>query len=103
MAASDSLSSARMMICERIAEIEARMPRLAPLAISKKMDAIRCMAAEHGLAALEGLADYAAHHALMPGHRQATRACLDHMGEALASDTPRDRETILAALAIRMH
>ena len=31
------------------------------------MDAIRSLAAEHGLAALEGLADYGAHHALMPG------------------------------------
>ena len=108
MAASDSLASGslgavRSMICERIAELEARIPRLAPMAISKKMDAIRCMAAEHGLAALEGLADYAAHHALMPGHRQATRACLEHMGEALVSNTPRDRETILAALAVRLH
>jgi len=108
MAASDSLASdplraARSMICERIAELEARMPRLAPLTISKKMDAIRCLAAEHGLAALEGLADYAAHHALMPGHAQATRACMEHMGEALASDSLRDRETILAALAVRLH
>ncbi len=103
MAASDPLSTARTMICERIAELEARMPRLAPRTIAQKMDAIRCMAAEHGLAALEGLADYAAHHALMPGHATATRACLEHMGEALGSDTPRDRETILAALAVRLH
>ena len=101
--ASDSLGAVRSMICERIAELEARMPRLAPMTISKKMDAIRCMAAEHGLAALEGLADYAAHHALMPGHAIATRACLDHMGEALASNSQRDRETILAALAVRLH
>ena len=93
MAASDPLQSARTMIIERIAELEARMPRLAPMAIAKKMDAIRCLAAEQGMAALEGLADYAAHHALMPGHRQATRACLEHMGEALGSDDaarPRD-------------
>lgn len=103
MAASDSLSTARTMICERIAELEARMPRLAPITISKKMDAIRSMAAAQGMAALEGLADYAAHHALMPGHSMATRACMEHMGEALASDSPRDRETILAALAVRLH
>ena len=76
MAASDSLNTALSILCERIAELEARMPRLAPRTISKKMDAIRSMAAEHGMAALEGLADYAAHHAMMPGHRQATRACL---------------------------
>ena len=103
MAATDSLNTARSILCERIAELEARMPRLAPKTISAKMDAIRRMAAEHGMAALEGLADYAAHHALMPGHRQATRACLDHMGEALGSDSQRDRETILAALAVRLH
>ena len=103
MAAADSLYTARSILCERIAELEARMPRLAPKAISKKMDAIRCMAAEHGMAALEGLADYAAHHALMPGHRQATRACLERMGEALGSESQRDRETILAALAVRLH
>ena len=101
--ASDSLNTARSMICERIAELEARMPRLAPITISKKMDAIRCLAAEHGLAALEGLADYAAHHALMPGHATTTRAAIDHMGEALASDHQRARETIHAALAVRLH
>jgi hypothetical protein len=103
MAASDSLTAARTMICARIAELEARVPRMAPVAIAEKMDAIRRMAAEHGLAALEGLADYAAHHALMPGHHQATRACLEHMGEALGSDRQSDRETILAALAVRLH
>lgn len=101
--ASDSLETARALICERIAELEARIPRLAPMAIAKKMDAIRCLAAEQGMAALEGLADYAAHHALMPGHAMTTRACLEHMGEALGSDAPRDRETILAALAVRLH
>ena len=56
------------------------------------------------LAALEGLADYGAHHALMPGHRAATRACLEHMDEALVSDDGlNDRESILAALAVRLH
>ena len=103
MARPDSLSIARTRIGERIAEIEARMPRLAPRSISQKMDAIRAMAAEHGLAALEGLADYGAHHALMPGYAQATRACLDHMEEALTSDGAHDRESILAAIAVRLH
>lgn len=100
----ESLTQVRSRIGERIAEIEARMPRLAPHAICQKMDAIRAMAAEHGLAALEGLADYAAHHAMMPGCRQATRAAMEHMSEALASNDPaHDRETILAALAVRLH
>ena len=103
MAASDSPNATQSMISERIAEIEARMPRLEPITIAKKMDAIRKLAAANGMAALEGLADYAAHHALMPGHAMATRACLDHMGEALGSERQCDRETILAALAVRLH
>jgi hypothetical protein len=104
MAALDSLNIARTRIGERIAEIEDRMARLKPVDICARMEAIRAMAAEHGLAALEGLADYGAHHALMPGHSQATRACLDHMGEALDSDDgAHDREAILAALAVRLH
>ena len=104
MARPDSLNQVREALGERISEIESRMPRLAPHAISQKMDAIRAMAAQHGLAALEGLADYGRHHAMMPGYAQATRACLEHMGEALASSDPaHDRESILAALAVRLH
>ncbi len=99
----DTLRTARAMIGERIAELEARVPRLAAHAISAKMDAIRCLAAQHGLAALEGLADYGAHHALMPGRLAATRECLAHMGEALASERAADRESILAALALRIY
>ena len=102
----DTLRNARAMIGDRIAELEARIPRLAPRAISEKMDAIRCLAAEHGLAALEGLADYGAHHALLPGHRRSTRECLAHMDEALLADpgaAAHDREAILAALALRLH
>lgn len=103
MATLDSLQIVRARIGERIAEIETRVTRLKPIDICAKMDAIRAMAAEHGLAALEGLADYGAHHAMMPGYAQATRACLDHMEEALTSEGANDRESILAALAIRLH
>lgn len=99
----ESLRTVRSLIGERIAELETRIPRLAPTAIRDRMDAIRAMAAEHGLAALEGLADYGAHHALMPGHAQATRCCLDHMGAALDSNRVGDREAILAAVALRIH
>jgi hypothetical protein len=99
----ESLRNVRSMIGERIAELEARMPRLAPGKIRDKMDAIREIAAEHGLAALEGLADYGAHHALLPGHSQATRCCLDHMNAALVSDRATDREAVLAAVALRIH
>ena len=106
MAAIDSISIVRTRIGERIAEIEERVARLKPVDICSRMEAIRNMAAEHGMAALEGLADFAAHHALMPGHVAATRACLEHMDEALMSDASaaaHDRESILAALAVRLH
>ena len=101
---SDSLNIARARIGERIAEIERRVARLKPVDIAARMEAIRCLAAEHGMAALEGLADYGAHHAMMPGHVAATRACLDHMDDALVSSgSAHDRESILAALAVRLH
>ena len=103
MAGIDSLNIVRNRIGERIAEIEDRIARLKPVDICARMEAIRAMASEHGLAALEGLADYAAHHALMPGHVASTRACLEHMDEALMSDGANDRESILAALAVRLH
>ena len=104
MATPDPIDLIRQRIGECIAEMEARVPRLAPKAISRQMGAIRAMAAEHGLAALEGLADYGAHHALMPGRVQATRACLARMDEALISGNPAtDRESILALLAVRLH
>ncbi|MDV3256874.1 MAG: hypothetical protein LOX97_03655 [Sphingomonas sp.] len=104
MTASDSLNLARARIGERIAEIEQRVARLKPVDICSRMEAIRLMAIEHGLATLEGLADFGAHHALMPGHVAATRACLEHMDDALMSKDPaRDRESILAALAVRLN
>ena len=104
MAGIDSLNIARTRIGERIAEIERRMVRLKPIDIAARMEAIRGLAAEHGLAALEGLADYGARHAMMPGHVAATRACLEHMDDALVSnDAAHDRESILAALAVRLH
>ncbi len=103
MAGPESLTVVRTRIGLQIAEIETRASKLKPVDICAKMAAIRAMAAQHGLVALEGLADYGAHHALMPGHREATRACLSHMDEALHSDRAQDRESILAALAVRLH
>ena len=103
MANNESLTSVRTRIGLQIAEIETRAAKLKPVDICAKMVAIRAMAVEHGLVALEGLADYGAHHALMPGHREATRACLSHMDEALYSERAQDRESILAVLAMRLH
>ena len=99
----DSIKLVRGQIGERIAELQSRVPSLSPRDIRARMDAIRCLAAQHGLAALEGLADWSAHHAMMPGHKVATASCLERMDEALSSDSPADRQTILAALAIRLH
>jgi hypothetical protein len=104
MALPDPLDPIRHHIGQQIADLESRMPRLAPSLISRQMCAIRALAAEHGLAALEGLADYGAHHALLPGRVQATRACLARMNEALTcGDAPHHRESILALLAVRLH
>ena len=100
---SDSIKLVRGQLGERIAELQARVPMLSPTDICARMDAIRSLAAEHGLAALEGLADWSAHHAMLPGCRVATANCLEHIDEALMSDSPADRQTILAALALRMH
>ena len=100
---SDSIKLVRGQLGERIAELQLRVPSLKPSDIAARMDAIRAVAAEPGLAALEGLADWSAHHAMMPGHRMATATCLEHMQEALDSDSPADCQTILAALALRLH
>lgn len=103
MVSPEPISIIRNRIGERIAEMEGRIGRLRPRDIAAQMEAIRAMAAAHGLAALEGLADYGAHHAMMPGHREATRCCLGLMGTALASESAADRESLLASVALRIH
>jgi hypothetical protein len=100
---SDSIKLIRGQLGQRIAELQLRVPSLKPQDIAARMDAIRAMAAEHGLAALEGLADWSAHHAMMPGCRVATASSLERMSEALDSESADDRQTILAALAVRLH
>ena len=101
--ASDALDPIRRQISDAIAEIHKRAARLSPMDIYARMDAIRETAAANGLKALEGLAHCSAQLALMPGHRVATGACLEHMSEALESESPTDCQTILAALAVRLH
>ena len=101
--ATDPLATVRMQVVSRVAEIRDAGPRLSPLDLHARMDAIRQLAAEHGLAALEGLARCSAQRALLPGHRVSLQSCLEHVDEALDSRSPRDCNTILAALAIRLH
>lgn len=93
----------RTRIGECLVEIGKRADGLSPLDIHARMDAIRQMAAANGMAALESLAHRSAQLALLPGHRVATRCCLEHMDEAMDSDAPADSNAILAALALRLH
>ena len=101
--ATDALALVRAQVGLRVAEIREAGPRLSPLDLYTRMDAIRQLAADHGLAALEGLARCTAQLALLPGHRVALSSCLEHVEEALDSRSDRDCTTILAALALRLH
>jgi hypothetical protein len=100
---SDPLSKVRSEVGLRVAELRQAGPRLSPLDMHARMDAIRRLAANNGLAALEGLARHSAQLALLPGHQVSMQCCLEHLDEALGSDSEKDRTTILAALAIRLH
>jgi hypothetical protein len=99
----DPLALVRGQISRRIDEIHARSDRLSPLDLHKRMDAIRQIAAQHGMGALEGLARCSAQLALLPGHRVALRSCLERIDEALDSRSNSDCTTILAAVAMRFH
>jgi hypothetical protein len=101
--AADPLANVRNEIGLRVAEIRSAGPRISPLDLHARMDAIRQLAAAHGLAALEGLARCSAQLALLPGHRVAMQSCLEHVDEALDSRSTSDCTTILAALAVRLH
>ena len=101
--AGDPLKTVRTEVGLRVAEIRDSAPRLSPLDLHQKMDAIRELAALNGLAALEGLARCSAQLALLPGHRVAVNSCLEHVDEALDSRSEADCNTILAALAVRLH
>jgi hypothetical protein len=101
--AGDPLANVRSQVGHRVAEIRDGGPRLSPLDLHQRMDAIRELAAAHGLAALEGLARCSAQLALLPGHRVAMSTCLEHVDEALDSRSETDCTTILAALALRLH
>ena len=101
--ASDPLAHVRTQVGLRVAEIRDSGPRLSPLDLHARMDAIRQLAVENGLGALEGLAHCSAQLALLPGHRIAVNSCLEHVSEALDSHSDRDCTAILAALAVRLH
>jgi hypothetical protein len=99
----DPLSSVRRQVGLRIAEIRDAGARISPLELYAKMDAIRELAVANGLSTLEGLARNSAQMALLPGHRIAVQSCLEHVDEAIDSRSTHDCQTILAALAVRLH
>jgi hypothetical protein len=101
--AADPLANVRMQVATRVAEIRDAGPRLSPLDLHSRMDAIRQLAAINGLATLEALARRSAQIALLPGHRVAVTSCLEHVDVALDSRSETDCSTILAALAVRLH
>ena len=101
--ATDPLVHVRMQIGLRLAEIRDAGPRLSPLDLHAKMDSICQLAVQHGLAALEDVARCSAQRALLPGHRVTMLSCLEHVAEALDSQSEQDRTAILAALAVRLN
>jgi len=101
--ATDPLASVRLQVATRVDEIRNAGPRLSPMDLYAKMDAIRQLAVANGLATLEGLARCSAQLALLPGHRIAVQSALEHVDVALDSQSESDCSTILAALAVRLH
>jgi len=101
--ATDPLAKVRNEVGLRVAEIREAGPRLSPLDMYAKMDAIRQLAAISGLAALERLARQSAQLALLPGHRVSMQCCLEHVDDAIDSHSDSDCTAILAALAVRLH
>ena len=101
--ATDPLAKVRNEVGLRVAEIREAGPRLSPLDMHAKMDAIRQLAAISGLAALERLARQSAQLALLPGHRVSMQCCLEHVDDAIDSHSDSDCTAILAALAVRLH
>jgi len=101
--ATDPIAKVRNEVGLRVAEIRRAGPRLSPLDMHAKMDAIRQLAAINGLAALERLARQSAQLALLPGHRVSMQCCLEHVDDAIDSHSDSDCTAILAALAVRLH
>ncbi len=101
--AHDPLAQLRTEVGQRIAEIRNASVRLSPLDLHARMDAIRQLAAQHGLGALESLARSSAQRALLPGCRITLQSCLEHVEEAIECHGEHDRTAIMAAVAVRLH
>ncbi len=98
--ASEALNRVRTQIARPLDEVQGG--RLSQLDLHARMNAVRDIAAQNGLLALEGLARHSAQLALLPGHRMALRSCLEHVEDALDSRSSADCTAILAAVAVRL-
>jgi len=98
----DSLDDVRNDLKARIADLHGRAERLSPMDIHARLDAVRDAAGRAGLCAAEGLAGRSAQLALLPGCRVAVAEALSHFDDALGAGAA-DRQTILAAVAARLH
>jgi hypothetical protein len=99
----DPLDLVRMQIGNRVAELHQHSLQLSPIDMHCRMNEIGAIAAANGLSAIESLARSSAQRALLPGHRVALHCCLERFDDALDSASPGDCQTILAALAVRLH
>lgn len=100
---SESLNGLSRGLRRCLHDLHGRADRLSPLDIHARMDAIRDLAAREGLPGLEELASRSAQLALLPGCRVATAECLSHVEDALAATSAKQREAVLAAVAVRLH
>lgn len=101
--ASDPLDIVRCQLGERVSELQRSATQLSRRQIAARMEAIRVLAAAHGMVALVELASLSAWATHERGRRVALHSCLEHMDAAIASVSPGDRTVILAALAVRLH
>ena len=98
--ASEALNRVRSEIAKPLDEVQAG--RLSQIDLHARMNAVRDIAAQNGLLALEGLARHSAQLALLPGHRVALRSCLERIDDALDGRSSADCTAILASLAVRL-
>lgn len=99
----EQLAQLRSRVGSRVAEMQQGLARLSPLDLYERMDSIRQLAADNGLAALEGLARHSAQLALLPGHRVAMTCAFERVDEAFDCRSDQDTTALLAALALRLH
>lgn len=102
----DPVDEARRHITGRIGELASALPKCAMTQIVQHVDDIRCLARDHGFAAVETLASQLESSVAAGGYRAAILTYLDAMSDA-AADLPGPlpasaREAWLASVALRL-